>query len=132
MYSAVWQSKHQKSVSEKSQEPQVEAWPGSWTGTWEQEAIIHSLKAEKLSSMLYIPYDQDKDSELVAELQRELSWFDSPLSIQPGTHPATGSSILKIQMKSTETAIAVYVRLKTRYPGLKIDIKDYKSDTGGQ
>ena len=87
----------------------------------EQEAIIHSLKAVQLSSMLYIPYDQGKDSELVAELQRDLSWFDTPLSIQPGNHPATGSSILKIQMKSTETAIAAYLGLKTRYPELKMD-----------
>ena len=69
--------------------------------------------------MLSIPYDQEKDCR--AELQRQLSWFDAPLSIQPGTHPATGSSILKIQMKSSEAAVNAYIGLKNKYPGLEID-----------
>ena len=36
--------------------------------------------------MLYIPYDQDKDSELVAELQRDLSWFDT---LYPAREPSS-------------------------------------------
>ena len=70
---------------------------------------------------LFISYDEEKDAELSAKLQEDLSWFDVPLSIQPGTHQATGNSILKIQMKNKEVAIAAYLGLKLKYPGLEID-----------
>ena len=40
--------------------------------------------------MLFIAYDEDKDTELVAKLESDITWFDAPVSIQPGTHQATG------------------------------------------
>ena len=73
------------------------------------------------SDKLYIAYDEVKDSDLMVKLQGDLDWFDSPLSIQPGTHQASGSSILLIQMKTKEAAIAAYLGLKVKYPGLEID-----------
>ena len=73
------------------------------------------------SDKLYIAYDKVKDSDLMVKLQGDLDWFDSPLSIQPGTHQASGSSILLIQMKTKEAAIAAYLGLKVKYPGLEID-----------
>ena len=41
--------------------------------------------------------------------------------LSPSTLQATGSSILKIQMKNTEVAIVAYQGLKVKYPGLEID-----------
>ena len=72
---------------------------------------------------LYIPYEEKKDAGLEAKLQEDLSWYDvpGPIFIQRRTHPETNSSILKIQMNSKEVAIAAYLGLKLKYPGLKID-----------
>ena len=70
--------------------------------------------------MLYIAYDKIKDKELMAKLESDLTWFDAPVSIQPGTLQDTGS-ILKFQMKSSEVAINAYIGLKLKYLGLEID-----------
>ena len=56
----------------------------------------------------------------MAKLESDLTWFDSPVSIQPGTLQDTGS-ILKFQMKSSEVAINAYIGLKLKYQGLEID-----------
>ena len=56
----------------------------------------------------------------MAKLESDLTWFDAPVSIQPGTLQDT-SSILKFQMKSSEVAVNAYIGLKTKYPGLEID-----------
>ena len=70
---------------------------------------------------LFMAYDEEKDAGLAAKLQEDLTWFDVPLSIQPGTNQATGASILKIEMKNKEVTIAAYLGLKLKYPGLEID-----------
>ena len=55
----------------------------------------------------------------MAKLERDLTWFDAPVSIHP-PHQDTGS-ILQFQMKSSEVAVNAYIGVKLKYPGLKID-----------
>ena len=70
---------------------------------------------------LYIAYDEEKDTRLAAKLEEDLSWYDGPLSMKLETNPATGRSILKIQMKNKEVAFAAHLGLKLKYPGLEMD-----------
>ena len=65
---------------------------------------------------LCISYDEEQDAGLPARLQEDLSWYDVPLSIKP-FQPGT----LKIQMKVEKVAIAAFLGLKLKYPGLEID-----------
>ena len=62
--------------------------------------------------MLYIAYDEEKDTELADRLQNDLTKimagfkFDVPISIQPGTHQATGGAVLKMDLINKEAAIS--------------------------
>ena len=81
------------------------------------QAPIKLRSSVGYNSFILIHYDEEKDARLLARLQEDLSWYDAPLSIQPGTQ-----SILKIQMKNEEVAIAAFLGLKFKYPELDIDI----------
>ena len=119
----------------------------------EKDAIIHSLSSKmeekdgiikvvkKLPSvavdlvlpdsvgfkMLYIAFDEKKDTDLAERLQDDLTKImagfklDVPISIQPGTHQATGGAVLKMDLINKEAAVTAYLGLKLRYPGIEID-----------
>ena len=79
--------------------------------------------------MLYIAYDEKNDTELADRLQDDLTKmmarfkFDVPISIQPGTHQATGGTVLMMDLNNKEAAITAYLGLKLKYPGIEIDKK---------
>ena len=70
---------------------------------------------------LFIPYDAEKDVGLSDKLAEDISWFDTPVSVQEGVKSSTGQSILQIKMRNKEVTIAAYLGLKLKYPGLEID-----------
>ena len=80
-------------------------------------------------NMLYIAYDEKNDTELADRLQDDLTKmmarfkFDVPISIQPGTHQATGGTVLMMDLNNKEAAITAYLGLKLKYPGIEIDKK---------
>ena len=80
-------------------------------------------------NMLYIAYDEKNDTELADRLQNDLTKmmarfkFDVPISIQPGTHQATGGTVLMMDLNNKEAAITAYLGLKLKYPGIEIDKK---------
>ena len=79
--------------------------------------------------MLYIAFDEKKDTDLAERLQDDLTKImagfklDVPISIQPGTHQATGGAVLKMDLINKEAAITAYLGLKLKYPGIEIDKK---------
>ena len=69
---------------------------------------------------LFIPYDEEKDTDLRDRLVKDIAWFQSPESVMSAVD-TSGRSILRVRMRNKEVAIASYLGLKLKYPGLEID-----------
>ena len=69
---------------------------------------------------LFIPYDEEKDTDLRDRLVKDIAWFQSPESVM-STVDTSGRSIFRVRMRNKEVAIASYLGLKLKYPGLEID-----------
>ena len=69
---------------------------------------------------LFIPYDEERDTDLRDRLVKDIAWFQSPESVMSAVD-TSGRSILSVRMRNKEVAIASYLGLKLKYPGLEID-----------
>ena len=67
---------------------------------------------------LSVPLDAE-DAELPTKLEEDIAWYEIPVSILPLQDPTAGS-ILEVKMKQKDLAIAAFLALKDKYPGLQL------------
>ena len=67
---------------------------------------------------LSVPLDAE-DAELSTKLEEDIAWYEIPVSILPLQDPTAGS-ILEVKMKQKDLAIAAFLALKDKYPGLQL------------
>ena len=71
---------------------------------------------------IILPFTDNQNlDQLITQLQEDISWFETPVSVLPVTNPVSGDLILEVKMKNEDVAIAAYRGLKTKYPTIDVD-----------
>ena len=74
---------------------------------------------------LNVPLDAHQDETFFAELEENISWFDTPVSM---TYANKGNTVIEVKMKHQDLAMAVLNGLKQKYPGLEGDTSGSYAD----
>ena len=68
-----------------------------------------------------VPVTKGNQSSMIASLEEDVSWFEPPVSVLPVTDSSSGDLILEVKMKEEAVAIATFLGLRFKYPGMDVD-----------